>query len=120
MDGFEVLSTIRERQINIPVIIISGRKEDFDTMYGLVYRRGTIISQSLSTPSRAGIENQALHEIKGLVESGGNCRKSFPVQHKHSAAVQKRRGDIPVFKRKRDDEAVYGQCQPRVSQECPI
>lgn len=35
MEGFEVIKRIRSRQIQTPVIIISGRNEDFDTVYGL-------------------------------------------------------------------------------------
>jgi DNA-binding response OmpR family regulator len=34
MDGFEFLQKIRESGLDVPVIIISGRKEDFDTVYG--------------------------------------------------------------------------------------
>ena len=35
MDGFEVVETLRSRGIETPVIIVSGRKEDYDTLYGL-------------------------------------------------------------------------------------
>lgn len=35
MDGFEVIQNIRSKKITTPIIIISGRKEDTDTIYGL-------------------------------------------------------------------------------------
>ena len=35
MDGFEVIQNIRGRGLKTPIIIVSGRKEDFDTLYGL-------------------------------------------------------------------------------------
>jgi len=35
MDGFETIQAIRARKITTPIIIVSGRKEDFDTLYGL-------------------------------------------------------------------------------------
>ena len=35
MDGFEVIQQLRRRGITTPVIIVSGRKEDYDTLYGL-------------------------------------------------------------------------------------
>ena len=35
MDGFETIKQIRDRSIKTPIMIISGRKEDFDTLYGL-------------------------------------------------------------------------------------
>ncbi|MDO4616219.1 MAG: response regulator transcription factor [Lachnospiraceae bacterium] len=35
IDGFEVIQRIRSRNNPIPIIIISGRQEDYDTLYGL-------------------------------------------------------------------------------------
>ena len=35
MDGFQVIEALRGRGIKLPVIIVSGRKEDCDTLYGL-------------------------------------------------------------------------------------
>ena len=35
IDGFEVIQTIRRNGLKIPIIIVSGRKEDYDTLYGL-------------------------------------------------------------------------------------
>ena len=35
MDGFEVIQEIRRRKINVPIIVVSGRKEDYDMLYGL-------------------------------------------------------------------------------------
>ena len=35
MDGFTAVETLRQQGIRTPVIIVSGRKEDFDTLYGL-------------------------------------------------------------------------------------
>jgi len=35
MDGFEVIEALRGRNVYTPIIIVSGRKEDYDTLYGL-------------------------------------------------------------------------------------
>ena len=35
MDGFTVVEAIRAKGMETPIIIISGRKEDYDTLYGL-------------------------------------------------------------------------------------
>ncbi len=35
MDGFEVVQQLRGRGIKTPVILVSGRQEDYDTLYGL-------------------------------------------------------------------------------------
>ncbi|MFI3227554.1 MAG: response regulator transcription factor [Clostridia bacterium] len=35
MEGFDVVKKIRERNITTPIIIISGKDEDYDVLYGL-------------------------------------------------------------------------------------
>ena len=35
MDGFEVIQQLRSRGVQTPIIIVSGRQEDYDTLYGL-------------------------------------------------------------------------------------
>lgn len=35
MEGFEVLKRIRSQGIQIPIVIVSGRNEDYDALYGL-------------------------------------------------------------------------------------
>jgi len=35
IDGFDVIKDLRGKGNNIPIIIVSGRKEDYDTLYGL-------------------------------------------------------------------------------------
>lgn len=35
MDGFQVIQELRRRRNRTPIIIVSGRQEDYDTLYGL-------------------------------------------------------------------------------------
>ena len=35
MEGFEVIKKIRSQGISTPVMIVSGRNEDYDSLYGL-------------------------------------------------------------------------------------
>ncbi len=35
MDGFQVIQKIRKQGINTPIIVVSGRVEDYDMLYGL-------------------------------------------------------------------------------------
>ncbi|MDD6190322.1 MAG: response regulator transcription factor [Firmicutes bacterium] len=35
IDGFEVIKIVRRKGINTPIIVVSGRKADYDTLYGL-------------------------------------------------------------------------------------
>ena len=49
MEGFDVIQTIRRNGVTTPVIIISGRNEDYDFMYGLSLAP-TTMSPSLPSP----------------------------------------------------------------------
>ena len=35
MEGFDVIKKLRNQGINTPVMIVSGRNEDYDSLYGL-------------------------------------------------------------------------------------
>ena len=35
MDGFQVVQNLRSQKVHTPIIIVSGRQEDYDTLYGL-------------------------------------------------------------------------------------
>lgn len=35
IDGFQVIQQLRSKEIQTPIIIVSGRQEDYDTLYGL-------------------------------------------------------------------------------------
>ena len=39
MEGFDVIKQLRNRGIKTPVMIVSGRNEDYDSLYGPVCRR---------------------------------------------------------------------------------
>ena len=52
MEGFDVIQTIRRNGVTTPVIIISGRNEDYDFMYGLSLAP-TTMSPSLPSPDFA-------------------------------------------------------------------
>lgn len=35
MEGFDVIKTIRNKGISTPIMVVSGRNEDYDSLYGL-------------------------------------------------------------------------------------
>lgn len=39
MEGFDVIKKLRNQGINTPVMIVSGRNEDYDSLYGLSFSR---------------------------------------------------------------------------------
>lgn len=48
MDGFEVIQTLRGRGIKLPIIVISGRREDYDALYGLDIGADDYLTKPLS------------------------------------------------------------------------
>jgi len=59
IDGFEVLKTLRAEGNFLPVIIISGRKEDYDTIYGLELGADDYLTKPLN-PMTLGAKVKAL------------------------------------------------------------
>ena len=59
MDGFSAVETIRGKGIRTPIIIVSGRKEDFDTLYGLDVGADDYITKPLN-PVTLGAKVKAL------------------------------------------------------------
>jgi len=50
MEGFDVIQTIRRNGVTTPVIIISGRNEDYDFMYGLSLGADDYVTKPFSIP----------------------------------------------------------------------
>ena len=53
MDGFEVIQALRGRGLKLPIIIVSGRKEDYDALYGPVTLGAKV--KALIRRSRGGL-----------------------------------------------------------------
>ena len=77
MDGFQVIQHIRRNGSKIPIMIVSGRKEDYDTLYGLDIGADDYITKPLNPVTLAA-------KVKALIPAaGGICperiRSSQPV-----------------------------------------
>ena len=59
MDGFQVVQAIRRRGLKLPIIIVSGRKEDYDTLYGLDIGADDYVTKPFN-PVTLGAKVQAL------------------------------------------------------------
>ncbi len=67
MEGFDVIKKLRERGIKTPVIIVSGRNEDYDSLYGLSIGADDYITKPFR-PLVLGAKVKALiRRNKGLV-----------------------------------------------------
>ena len=72
MDGFEVIQTLRGRGIKLPIIVISGRREDYDALYGLDIGADDYLTKPFN-PVTLGAKVKALirRSRGGMSGSGG-------------------------------------------------
>ncbi len=73
MDGFQTVESIRKQGIQTPIIIVSGRKEDIDTLYGLNIGADDYITKPFN-PITLGAK------IKALIRRSRNDLSNFPQQ----------------------------------------
>lgn len=66
MDGFAAVEEIRRRGIRTPIMIVSGRKEDFDTLYGLDIGADDYVTKPFN-PVTLGAK------AKALIRRSRNC-----------------------------------------------
>lgn len=65
LDGFQAVQAIRAKGIKTPIIIVSGRKEDYDTIYGLDIGADDYVTKPFN-PVTLGAK------IKALIRRGRN------------------------------------------------
>lgn len=73
MEGFEAVQKIREQNISTPIIIISGKAEDYDVLYGLTVGADDYITKPFR-PIIIGAKVKALiRRNKSTISQNENC-----------------------------------------------
>lgn len=84
MDGFEVVQKLRSRGLQMPIIIVSGRQEDYDTLYGLDIGADDYITKPFN-PIVLGAKVKALiRRSKGSLPSGEPVITAGPFRYNTS------------------------------------
>ena len=84
MEGFEVIKKIRSQGISTPVMIVSGRNEDYDSLYGLSLGADDYITKPFR-PLVLGAKVKALiRRNKNLVLDSSDMLESGPFSYDSS------------------------------------
>ncbi len=84
MDGFTVVQQLRNRGIKTPIIIVSGRKEDYDTLYGLDIGADDYVTKPFN-PIVLGAKAKALiRRSKGNISGAEAMIVAGPFQYNSS------------------------------------
>lgn len=84
MDGFEVIEKIRQSRMTLPIMIVSGRKEEYDTIYGLDIGADDYITKPFN-PVTLGAKVKALiRRSRGVLAEENNLIKAGPFSYNTS------------------------------------
>jgi DNA-binding response OmpR family regulator len=84
MDGFEVVRKLRADGVKTPIIIVSGRQEDYDTLYGLDIGADDYVTKPFN-PVVLGAKVKALiRRSKGTLPGSANAISAGPFRYNTS------------------------------------
>ena len=84
MDGFAVVSQLRRDGVRTPIIIVSGRKEDYDTLYGLDIGADDYVTKPFN-PIVLGAKVKALiRRSKGSLHGADADTQAGPFRYNNS------------------------------------
>ena len=100
MDGFQVVQQLRSRSIRTPIILVSGRQEDYDTLYGLDIGADDYVTKPFN-PIVLGAKVKALiRRSKGSLPGARPVLTAGPFQYNTSTLRFYKNGEeIPLSSR---------------------
>ena len=100
MDGFEVVQHLRSRGSKVPIIIVSGRQEDYDTLYGLDIGADDYVTKPFN-PVVLGAKVKALiRRSRDAVTGADTVISAGPFQYNTSTLRFYKNGDEIVLSSK--------------------
>lgn len=97
LDGFQVVQQFRNRGFKIPIILVSGRKEDYDTLYGLDIGADDYITKPFNPVTLAAKAKALIRRSRGNLPSADNLLCAGPFQYNTSTLRFYKNGqEIPL------------------------
>ncbi|MBQ9420185.1 MAG: response regulator transcription factor [Lachnospiraceae bacterium] len=78
IDGFEVIRILRDRGFNIPIIVVSGRKEDYDMIFGLDIGADDYITKPFNPVTLGAKVKAMIRRNKGSLQGRENTIEAGP------------------------------------------
>ena len=97
LDGFQVVQQLRNRGFKIPIILVSGRKEDYDTLYSLDIGADDYITKPFNPVTLAAKAKALIRRSRGNLPGADNLLCAGPFQYNTSTLRFYKNGqEIPL------------------------